>query len=407
MNFLFAWRYFKAKKTTNAINIISWISMVAIMVGTAALILVLSVFNGFEGLVKSLYSSFYPDLKLVPATGKQLTLTPEQLQKLRTVNGVRAVSLVVEEKALLLNGEAQSNAYIKGVDSNYTAVTGVANHIIRGVFDVGDAEQPKLVLGGGIENALAVQSDRSIDPITIYTGRLGSVDVQDPMKSVSRGDVYAAGAFVIQQDFDNKYVLSNIAFVKSLLGLGENNYSAAEIAIAAGADVEAVQKAIVALLNDTYTVQTRYEQNQSLYSVMQTEKWFIYAILSLILVVAAFNMIGALTMLVLEKRADISVLHALGGTRAFIQKIFLSEGLLLALLGGGGGMLLALGIALLQQKFHIFSLQGTSFLIDYFPVILNAADFILVGVTVVVIAFIASWIPARKAAQQQFLLRSE
>lgn len=416
MNFLFAWRYFKAKKTTNAINIIAWISMVAIMVGTAALILVLSVFNGFEGLVKSLYSSFYPDLKIVPASGKQLVLTQAQLQKLRSVKGVRAVSLVVEEKALLLNGEAQSNAYIKGVDSNYTAVTGVKDHILRGAFDVGDAEHPKLVLGGGIENALGVQSDRSLDPITIYTGRLGiadpetgpgGVNLTDPLKNVSRGDVYAAGTFVIQQDFDNKYVLSNLAFVKSLLGMAPNNYNAAELAVTNPDDVEDVQKAVASVLNKDYTVQTRYEQNRSLYAVMRSEKWVIYAVLSLILVVAAFNMIGALTMLVLEKQADISVLHALGGTRAFIQKIFLSEGLLLALLGGGTGMLLAFIIALLQQRFHLIPLQGGSFLIDYFPVSLHLADFILVGATVVVIAFIASWIPARKAAQQQFFLRSE
>jgi lipoprotein-releasing system permease protein len=168
-----------------------------------------------------------------------------------------------------------------------------------------------------------------------------------------------------------------------------------------------VQDALQSQLGKDFVVQTRYQQNRSLYAVMRSEKWVIYAILSLILVVAAFNMIGALTMLVLEKRSDISVLHALGGTRGFIQKIFLSEGLLLALIGGGTGMLLALIIALLQQKFHLIPLQGGSFLIDYFPVTLNPGDFVLVGITVVVIAFVASWIPARKAAQQQFLLRSE
>lgn len=381
--------------------------MLAIMVGTAALILVLSVFNGFEGLVKSLYSSFYPDLKIVPASGKQLVLTPEQLSALRAVKGVNALSLVVEEKALLLNGEAQSNAYIKGVDTAYTRVAGVHKHMIRGVFDVGDADNPKLVLGGGIENALGVQSDRSLQPITIYTGKGGSVDVADPLKNVSRGDVQAAGAFIIQQDFDNKYVLSNIAFVKTLLGMAGNSYSAAEIAVVNADDAEEVQDAVRMVLDKSYVVQTRYEQNRSLYAVMQSEKWVIYAILSLILIVAAFNMIGALTMLVLEKQADISVLHALGGTRKFIQNIFLSEGLLLAIIGGGTGMLLALSIALLQLKFHLIPLQGGSFLIDYFPVSLHLADFVLVGVTVVVIAFIASWIPARKAAQQQFMLRNE
>jgi lipoprotein-releasing system permease protein len=390
--------------------------MLAIMVGTAALILVLSVFNGFEGLVKSLYSSFYPDLKIVPASGKQLTLTPEQLARLRAVKGVHAVSLVVEEKALLLNGEAQSKAFIKGVDENYTAVAGVKEHIVRGNFDVGDAEHPKLVLGGGIENALGVQSDRSLEPITIYTGRqnidasesgAGGINLVDPLKNVSRGDVQAAGTFLIQQDFDNKYVLSNIGFVKSLLGMSAHNYSAAEIKVVNIDDVDDVEQAVKNTLSNQYLVQTRYEQNRSLYAVMRSEKWVIYAILSLILIVAAFNMIGALTMLVLEKRADISVLHALGGTRAFIQKIFLSEGLLLAIIGGGTGMTLALVIVLLQLKFHLIPLQGGSFLIDYFPVSLHLADFILVGATVVIIAFVASWIPARKAAQQQFLLRSE
>jgi lipoprotein-releasing system permease protein len=266
---------------------------------------------------------------------------------------------------------------------------------------------------------LGVQSDRSIEPITIYTGRqtiadpenssngVGGIDIADPLKNVSRGDVHAAGTFVIQQDFDNKYVLSNMAFVKNLLGMSKNNYSAAEIAVTNPDDLEDVQEALQQVLNNSYVVQTRYEQNRSLYAVMRAEKWVIYAILSLILIVAAFNMIGALTMLVLEKRSDISVLHALGGTRGFIQKIFLSEGLLLAILGGGTGMLLALLIALLQQRFHLIPLQGGSFLIDYFPVSLHVADFVLVGATVVVIAFIASWIPARKAAQQQFPLRSE
>lgn len=407
MNFLFAWRYFKAKKTTNAINIISWISIVAISVGTAALILVLSVFNGFEGLVKSLYSSFYPDLKIIPAQGKQLVLTADQLARLRSVPGVRSVSLVVEEKSLLVNGESQANAYIKGVDAAYAEVTGVKDHIVKGNYDLGDSADPKLVLGAGIENAIGIQSDRNLAPLTVYTGKKGNVDVQNPMNAVSSSTVNTAGTFIIQQEFDNKYVITNLAFVKQMLGTGADHYSAAEIALAAGADEEEVQLAIGGLFNRQYVVQTRYQQNVSLYSVMRSEKWIIYAILSLILIVAAFNMIGALTMLVLEKKLDISILHALGGSKSFIQKIFLSEGLLLAIIGGGSGMLLALGIALLQIHFKLIPLQGGSFLIDYFPVQLHLPDFILVGCTVLVIALVASWIPARKAAQQQFALRSE
>jgi lipoprotein-releasing system permease protein len=380
---------------------------VAIMVGTAALILVLSVFNGFEGLVKSLYSSFYPDLKIGPTAGKNITLTAEQLQKLRRVKGIANISLVVEEKALLTNGEAQANTVLKGVDEAYVAVTGVKDHIVRGEFSLGTAEEPRLVLGAGVENAVGVQSDRSIEPLLLYTGKKGSVDMQNPLNSVSSGQVYAAGTFIIQQEFDNKYVLTNLDFVQQMLGLSPETYTAAEIAIAPGADVEDVQEAVSKTIGNSYQVQTRYQQNQSLYAVMQSEKWVIYAILSLILVVAAFNMIGALTMLVLEKRLDITTLHALGGSRSFIQKIFLTEGLLLAGIGGGVGMLLALGIALAQIHFQLIPLQGGSFLISYFPVELHGADFLLVGITVIVIAFIASWIPARKAARQQFVLRSE
>ncbi|MBD0286375.1 MAG: ABC transporter permease [Flavisolibacter sp.] len=407
MNFLFAWRYFKAKKTTNAINIIAWISIVAIIIGTASLILVLSVFNGFEGLVKSLYSSFYPDLRISPATGKEMVLTKEQIAKLQSLKGIHAVALVVEEKALLINGDYQVNAYVKGVDDQYNRVSGVKDHIIRGAFDIGDKENPKLVLGDGIENAIGVQSDRNLAPVTLYTGRKGSIDLQNPLNSVSSGLANTAGTFRIQQDFDNRYVLTNIDFIKELLGMAEDNYSSAEIALQAGTDPGVLKNIVEQTLGNLYTVQTRYQQNASLYGVMRLEKWVIYAILSLILIVAAFNMIGALTMLVLEKKNDISVLHALGGDKAFIQKIFLSEGLLLALIGGGTGMFLALTIALLQIHYKLIPLQGGSFLIDYFPVQLSVGDFLLVGATILVIALLASWIPARKAANQQFLLREE
>jgi len=407
MNFLFAWRYFKAKKTTNAINIISWISIVAMLFGTAALILVLSVFNGFEDLVKGLYSSFYPDLKIAPASGKQLTLTEEQLQKIRSVKGIKAVSLVVEERAFLKNGEAQSMISLKGVDDAYRNVTSVTEHIVNGEFNTGTEEQPLLVLGAGIENAVAVQSDRNIFPLTVYLPRKGEVDLSDPIKSLATDTVNTSGTFVIQQDFDNKYVLTNLGFVKMMLSLPPDVYGAAEIAITPNTDEEAVQQSLQKILGNQYDVQTRYEQNKSLYSIMQMEKWVIYAILSLILVVAAFNMVGALTMLVLEKREDIGVLHAIGASRSFIKRIFLSEGLLLATIGGGVGMLLALLIALAQLKFHLVPLQGDSFMIAYFPVKINPWDFLLVGSTVLVISLIAAYIPARKAAKQQLVLRSE
>lgn len=407
MNYLFAWRYFRAKKSTNAINIIAWISIVAIMFGTAALILVLSVFNGFEGLVQSLYSSVYPELRVSSAAGKQITLTPDQLKKINGINGIRAVSLVAEEKGLLWNGELQSIVYLKGVDDNYSSITDFADHVYKGKYDLGDSAHPLLVLGAGVENAVGVQSDRNIQPLVIYMPRKVEVNVSDPMQSVNADTINTSGAFIIQQEFDNKYAVSNLPFVKRLLEMGPDTYTAAELSLKKNTDELKIQKQLQSELGKDYKVLTRYEQNQSLYSVMRTEKWFIYAILSLILVVAAFNMIGALTMLVLEKKEDISVLNALGASEKFIQRIFLSEGILLSVIGGGFGMLLALAMALLQLKYHFIPLQGETFLINYFPVKLKLSDFLLVGFTVFVIAVIASWIPSRKAARQQFILRSE
>ncbi len=407
MNFLFAWRYFKAKKTTNAINVISWISIVAIIIGTASLILVLSVFNGFEGLVKSLYSSFYPDLRVSPLSGKEITLTPEQLQKLRSVNGIKSISLVVEEKALLKNGDYQSIVSLKGVDENFTNVTSVKEHIVKGDFNTGTEDDALLVLGAGIENAVGVQTDRNLVPLAIYLPRKGELSLSDPFKSLSVDTINTSGTFLIQQDFDNKYALTNLAFVKNMLGMDANTYGGAEMALDPNVDMEEVQQVVKNLLGNEYIVQNRFEQNASLFSVMQVEKWMIYAILSLILVVAAFNIIGALTMLVLEKKQDIGVLHALGADRSFIQRIFLSSGLLVAIIGGGAGMLLAFLIGTAQTKFHLVPLEGNTFMVDYFPVKMVYADFLLVSCTVLVIALIASFIPARKAAMQQFILRSE
>ena len=375
--------------------------------GTASLILVLSVFNGFEDLVKSLYSSFYPDIKIAPLSGKQITLTQQQLQKIRGLRGVKALSLTAEEKAFLQNGEAQSIVYLKGVDDQYRTVTGVEQYMVAGEFNTGDPDHPLLILGAGIENAVGVMSDRNLVPLTLYLPRKGEVSLSDPLQSINADTVNTAGAFMIQQEFDNKYVLTNLEFVRSMLELPQDVYTTAEILLQPGIDPDEIKQTLKKSLGKEYSILTRYEQNKSLYAVMRTEKWVIYAILSLILVVAAFNMIGALTMLVLEKQKDISVLHALGGSRSLIQKIFLSEGLLLAIIGGGIGMILALTLALLQIRYHLIPLQGGTFLINYFPVKLNIADFILVSVTILVIALIASWIPARKAALQQFQLREE
>jgi lipoprotein-releasing system permease protein len=406
MNLLFAWRYFKAKKSTNAINIIAWVSMSAIVVGTASLILVLSVFNGFEDLVKSLYTSFYPDMKISPAAGKTLTLTPQQLQQLAGIKGVRAVSLQAQDNAVLQNGDLRAIAYLKGVDENFTKVSGVKDKVVRGKFELGTEDHPLAILGSGIENALSTEADRAILPLSVFMFKKGVGSyTADPASSLSNANLATSGVFMIQQDFDDHYVITNLPFVKRMLGLKPDEYSGVELALNDPRQSEDLKPVMRRLLGDSYLVQTRYEQNQSLYNVMGKEKWVIYIVLTLILVVAAFNMVGALTMLVWEKQKDIHVLKALGADDGRIQRIFLSEGILLALLGGSSGILLAVVICWLQSTYHLIPLQGGSFLIDYYPVKLVPSDFLLVLSTILVVALLASWIPARKAAATPIELR--
>lgn len=407
MNFLFAWRYFKSKKSTNAINIIAWVSVAAVIVGTASLIVVLSVFNGFEDLVKSLYANFYTDIKVVPKSGKTFILTPAQLTAIGKVEGVKSYSLVAEEKALLQNGEAQSIVYFKGVDKNFEQVSGLPSSVKVGKFELGDAEKPFVVLGVGIENALGVWSDRDLLPLTAYLPkREASLNIADPMQSLSAANIYTAGAFAIQPDFDNKYVVTNLAFLKKMLRLGDDEYGGLEISLRNSTDESRVQEALQKMLGNTYTVQTRYEQNQGLYSIMRMEKWVIYCLLCLILVVAAFTMIGSLTMLVMEKQKDIQVLKAMGASNRRIQLIFIGEGFLLAGIGAVAGTVLALVIGWLQVRFKLILLEGSSFVIDYYPVKFIFSDFLLVGLTVLVVSFLAAWYPARKAALEPVELRS-
>ena len=406
MYLTFAWRYFKAKKSANAINIIAWVTVGVIAFATCCQVLVLSVFNGFEDLVKSLYSSFYSDIKVLPAKGKTFILTAEQITALKGDPSVENISLIAEEKALLKNYDAQTVVYLKGVDDNYPKVSGVASKTNRGVYNTGTTSDPRLIVGAGIQNAVAMNVDPAVPSgeLTVILPKRNSSN-NDPLQSISEGNVKAAGIFSIQQEFDEKYAITNIGFVKQQMGFADDEYSAIEIKLKEKEDPPGAKNKIQQLLGNSYIIQTKYEQNTSLYNTMKLEKWAIYGILTLILIIAAFNMVSALTMLVLEKRKDISVLQSMGTSKRSILKIFLSEGLLLAGIGAAAGILLAALICFLQIKFKLIKLAGGSFLIDYFPVKLIVTDFLLVAATVTAIAFIAAWFPARKASRQAFELR--
>ena len=404
MYFSFALRYFKGKKSANAINIISWVTVTVIAFATCCQVLVLSVFNGFEGLVKSLYSSFYSDLRIIPGKGKTFILTADQISRIKGTPYVAAVSLTAEEKALLQNEDAQTVVTLKGVDDKYAAISGIGAHISAGVFDIGSADTPKLVVGYGVQQAAFINVSEAFPStdITVFLAKkTTSRNVEDAM---SEGNVKAAGVFAIQQEIDNQYALTDIGFVKTQMGFGENEYSAAEIKLRPRADEAAVKISLEKLFGPGYKVQTRYEQNSTLYNTMKLEKWAIYALLTLILIIAAFNMVSALSMLVLEKRKDISILRSMGTTRSGIQKIFLWEGLLLGIIGAGSGIMLALLICLLQFKFHLVKISGGSFLINYFPVRIFIGDLLMVAATAITIAFLAAWIPAAKGSRQKIVL---
>ncbi len=373
---------------------------------TLCQVLVLSVFNGFEDLVKSLYSNFYSDVKVIPDKGKTFMLTQSQLNEIHRIPGIKGTSVDIEEKALLQNGEQQTVVLLKGVDSNYYKVSGVPQKMYHGNYNVGTIDNPKLILGAGIESALGVEADRNLFPVTVFLPKKTNSDNPNPLSALSEGNATTSGSFAIQQDFDNKYVITNLAFMKQQMNYKPDEYSALEISLVNPAKADEFTEMLQGKLGGKYKVLTKYQQNTSLYNSMHLEKWFIYAVLTLILIIAAFNMVGALTMLVLEKRKDISVLQSLGASRSLIKKIFLSEGILLAVVGAGTGIALALFISFLQMKYHIIKLVGNSFLIDYFPVKLVLTDFILVICTSLIIALAASWFPAKKASSQLFNLKA-
>ncbi len=402
----FAWRYFKAKKSANAINIIAWVTTGVIAFATCCQVLVLSVYNGFEELVKSLYSSFYTDLKVVPSKGKTFTLSQADIQKIKSQPYIAAMSMIAEDKAILQSYSNQTFVNLKGVDSNYYKVSGLPHSLISGNYNPGILSRPGLIIGSGIQNAIDVSMNPAFEneDITVTLPKT-HVTSDDPIESMSEGFVTPNGVFSIQQEFDNNYAITNIDFAKRQMNYRADEYSAAEIKLKDPKKEEEARKMLNALQPGVLLVKSRYEQNSNLYNTIRLEKWAIYAVLTLILLIAAFNMVSALTMLVLEKKKDISILQSMGANRLSIQKIFLSEGLLLGFIGSAAGILIATIICVLQLNYKLIKMQGGTFLIDYFPVKLIPSDFILVGLTAMLISFLASWAPAWKASRQAVNLK--
>ena len=402
MYFLFAWRYFRGKYAFQAIQIIVWVSVFAIAIGTAALITILSVSNGFSSVVKTLYADFYADIRVTPKEGKYFSITDAQFSKLKSIEGVQAVSKVVENRALLMKEGYQTVALVKGVDTNYTSINQVSKYLRRGNYTIGDLEKPMLLMGIGIEHKLGLLQKEIGDTVQLYTvNRSGKVITQ--LGQLNSLTAQEAGSFSVQQEFDDQYVFTNTAFAQYLFDLQPNEISGLEFAIQN--NEQKVMSAIQAILGPGFIVRNKYQQNIDLYKIMQAEKWIIFCILALIMLVASFNLVGALTMLVLEKQKDIHVLNAMGATPWDIQKIFLMLSAVMALLGAfiGGGI--ASLFIWLQHKFHLIKLGGSSFIIDYYPIEPMVMDYVAVILLVVVIAVLAGWIPSRKAAAKIYEVR--
>lgn len=394
-------RYLFSKKTHNVINIISAISVLGVCIGTAALIIVLSVFNGFESLVVSLYNSFDPDIRITISKGKTFDENIFPLDGIRKIEGVQSVVEVLEENALLKYKEKQYIATIKGVGSGYTKVCGLDSMIINGEFLLNDHKKQLAVIGYGVAHNLSLEMYDAANPIRIFVPKKGEVSLLSPENAFNQEAVWPAGIFSIQHEFDSKYIIVSLPFVRNLLE-SPSRLSAVEIKLAGNADMESVQQEITSLLGEKYEVKNRFEQHELLYKIIKSEKWAVYFILSFILLIATFNMVGSLTMLILDKKRDIAVLRSMGADLSMIRKIFFAEGMFIAAMGAIIGMLIGLAVCLVQIYFGIIPI-GTngSFVVDSYPVVIEAMDIVYVLLTVMCISLLAIIYPLRKLSQEE------
>lgn len=397
MNFPFyiAKRYLLAKKAKNAINIITLISVVGITVGTAALIVVISVFNGFDGLLKSLYSSYDPDLKIETVTGKVFDYkNSANFAELLQNEGIEYYSETLEENALLKYDDKQYIARLKGVDDNFQKVTGVDSMLSAGQFVLKDENSPYAIVGEGVAYYLSLRLN-FVNPIIIYVPRRDAKLGANPVSSFNRKYIYPSGVFNIQQEYNTSYIILPIDFTRELLEY-PTEVSALEIKVKDNADVDELHEEFQELLGKDYKVLNRYQQHEMFYKIMKSEKWMVFLILTFIIIIASFNIIGSLTMLIIEKKKDISILKSLGGNLRTIRKIFLFEGWMISIIGAIIGILIGLLVCWAQIQFGLVKLRGTgSFIISDYPVEVHFLDAVVILLTVLTIGFLSSWYPVR------------
>jgi lipoprotein-releasing system permease protein len=386
-------RYLFSKKQTHAINIISGISMLGVLVGSAALIIILSVFNGFEKVILSLYSDFTPELKIEPRLGKTFDPNTSYLKHLSKDGRIFSYTDVLQEKVLIKYGDKPFIGSIKGVSDDFLKNKDLDSTIQYGSFTLKDSGYQFAVIGTTIQSSLGVSLKDQSTPLQIYSPRRASGSATNPMNDFIFRTILPSGVFGIQQDFDNQMVVP-IEFTRELLD-EPKNVSSVEINFKPGTNVDDVQGEIQEKIGDNFIVKNRKEQNTELYKTINYERWSIFMILTFVLIIAIFNIVGSLTMLVIDKRKDIAILTSLGAHKGLIQGIFFFEGMMISAIGCVIGIVLGTVVCLLQLQFNFVKMGAKLSVLDAYPVAFKASDFLLVIITVGIIAVIASGISAR------------
>lgn len=381
-----------SKKSQNVINIISWISVSGIAVGTMALIIVLSAFNGLETLVENLYASFDPDLKITLVEGKTFAVKDFPKDKILEIEEVQFYNSALEEVALIKYQDKQTVATIKGVEGSFYTMSGIDTMMIEGKVNHTSDTKNSIIMGWGIADQLSLFISQSVYQVSIIVPKRGIKKGISPGSEFNRKMANATGIYSVNPDFDSKYVVADLSFVQKLLK-HKGKLSSVELNLKEGADWEKVKQKVQQVVGDRYKVQTRFEMNELIFKTNKTEKWITFLILSFILVIASFNIIGSLTMLIIDKQKDVWILKTMGANNKVIRRIFFVEGMLINFLGAFIGMFLGGVICWAQTTFGLLQLESS--VIDFYPVELNLLDFVNVSIIVIIIGLIASWYPVR------------
>ena len=394
-SFRIARRYLFSKKSHNAINIISGISAAGVAIGTMALVCVLSVFNGFETLISDMFSAFDPDLKITLTHGKTFDVNSKEFNELHKMKSVAYFTEVVEENALLRFKDKQMPATIKGVSNDFEKMTRIDSIMYDGRFVLFDGAFQRAVPGVGVASILGLGA-HFIDPLYIYAPkRTSKINLLRPENSFNQIGTFVSGIFSVKQlQYDDHYVLVSIDLARNLFEYEKSTVSAVELKLAKGVKQSEIQKQIQTLLGDRFQVKNRYEQQESFFKIMKIEKWITYLILCFILLIASFNIIGSLSMLIIDKKADIQTLRNLGANNQLIKRIFLFEGWMISGVGALIGICLGTLLCLMQQYFGLLKL-GTGYVVDAYPVVTNALDILLVFITVLFMGVLAAYYPVR------------